>query len=127
MLASRITFTFMLCIATLTPAVAGADAPTGIIIKVASYSYTPNPIQLVAGKPVTLTILNQSGKGHDLTAKEFFAASVITKGTAPDGKVELAAHETKSITLTPRAGTYPVHCSHFLHASMGMKAEIVVR
>ncbi len=127
MLASRITLTVLLCIAIVAPANAAADAPAGLTINVASYSYTPNPIQLAAGKPVTLTIVNQSGKGHDFTAKEFFAASAITKGAAPDGELELAAHETKSITLTPRAGTYPVHCSHFLHASMGMKAEIVVR
>ncbi len=127
MLASRITLTILLCIAIVAPATAAADAPAGLTINVASYSYTQDPIQLAAGKPVTLTIVNQSGKGHDFTAKEFFAASAITKGSAPHGEVELAAHETKSITLTPRAGTYPVHCSHFLHASMGMKAEIVVR
>ena len=127
MLASRIPLTVLLCIAIGSPASAAVDAPPGLTINVASYSFTPNPIQLVAGKPVTLTIVNQSGKGHDFTAKEFFAASAITKGAAPDGKVELAPHETKSITLTPRPGTYPVHCSHFLHASMGMKAEIVAR
>jgi plastocyanin len=125
MLGSRITLTVLLCITIL--ARAAAAAPAGVTINAASYSFTPNPIQLAAGKPVTLTIVNQSGKEHDFTAKEFFAASAITAGTARDGKIELGAHETKSITLTPRTGTYPVHCSHFLHASMGMKAEIVVR
>lgn len=127
MLASRITLTILLCIAIVAPAAAASDAPAGLTINVASYSFTPNPLQLAAGKPVTLTIVNQAGKGHDFTAKEFFAASAITSGAAPGGKIELGAHETKSITLTPQAGTYPVHCSHFLHASMGMKAEIVVR
>jgi len=127
MLASRITLTALLSIATVAPAATAADAPGRLTINVSSYSFIPNPIQLAAGKPVTLTIVNQSGKGHDFTAKEFFAASTITKGAAPGGKVELAAHETKSITLTPRAGNYPVHCSHFLHASMGMKAEIIAR
>jgi plastocyanin len=127
MFASRIALTVLLPIASVVPAAAAADAAGGLTINLASYSFTPNPIQLAAGKLVTLTIVNQSGKGHDFTAKEFFAASAITKGAAPDGKVELAAHETKSITLTPRAGSYLVHCSHFLHASMGMKAEIVVR
>ena len=127
MLAFRIALTALICVAVVAPAVAAADAPAALTINVASYSYAPNPIQLAAGKPVTLTIVNQSGKGHDFTAKEFFAASMITAGAAPGGKIELASHETKTVTLTPRAGTYPVHCSHFLHASMGMKAEIVVR
>ncbi len=28
--------------------------------------------------------------------------------------------------LTPRAGTYKVHCSHFMHSSLGMKGKILV-
>ncbi len=34
---------------------------------------------------------------------------------------------TRSITLVPRAGTYRLHCSHFLHSSFGMTGTIVVR
>ena len=100
--------------------------PAGVTVNVASYSFTPKPIALAAGRPVTLTFVNQSGSGHDFTAKEFFAASTITGGAAPGGRIELAGHETKSITLVPRAGTYQAHCSHFLHASMGMTDTIVV-
>ena len=33
-----------------------------------SYGYTPSPIVLAAGKPVTLTFVNRAGKGHDFTA-----------------------------------------------------------
>jgi plastocyanin len=109
------------------PAHAQAPAPAALTINVASFSFAPKPIQLVAGKPVTLTLVNQSGSGHDFTAKEFFAASRITAGAAPGGKIPLEGHETKSITLVPTVGTYEVHCSHFLHASMGMTDTIVVR
>lgn len=123
MIASRLALTVALCLAM--PALAQAPGANRII-NVANYSFTPKPIQLAAGQPVTLTFVNQSGGGHDFTAKEFFEASTITAGAAPAGKVALAAHETKTITLVPRAGTYQAHCSHFLHASMGMTDEIVV-
>jgi plastocyanin len=100
--------------------------PAAQTIDVRSYSFSPVPIRLTAGQPVTLTFVNSSGSGHDFTAKEFFAASRITAGAAPDGKLELKGHETKSITLVPTAGTYNAHCSHFLHASMGMHDQIIV-
>ncbi len=105
---------------------AAAQTPAAQTIDVRSYSFAPAPIRLAAGKPVTLTFVNNSGSGHDFTAKDFFAHSAITSGAAPDGKIELKGHETKTITLVPRAGTYEAHCSHFLHASMGMHDQIVV-
>jgi plastocyanin len=106
--------------------IAAQASPPAVTIGVDSYKFTPNPILLKAGQPVTLTFVNQGGHGHDFTAKEFFAASTVSAGAAPGGKIELAGNETKSITLTPRAGTYPAHCSHFLHSSWGMTAQIVV-
>lgn len=125
MIVSRLAVTVVLCLAMLAPAFAQAPATTKIV-NVTSYSFTPKPIQLAAGRSITLTFVNQAGGSHDFTAKEFFAASTITAGAAPGGKIALAPHETKSITLVPRAGTYEAHCSHFLHASMGMTDEIVV-
>ena len=110
----------------LAPATAQAPVPTAQVIQVRSFAFDPTPIHLVAGKPVTLTFQNVSGGGHDFTAKEFFAASRITAGAAPDGEIELKGHETKTITLVPAAGTYNAHCSHFLHASMGMHTQILV-
>jgi len=75
---------------------------------------------------VTLTFVNRSGAAHDFTARSFFGTSTITGGAAPDGEIELAPHETKSVTLVPRAGVYHAHCSHFFHKQMGMSDEIVV-
>jgi plastocyanin len=125
MIASRLAVTVALCLAVLAPAI--AQAPTSAqTINIANYSFMPKPIQLAAGRPVTLTFVNRSGGGHNFSAKAFFASSTITAGAAPDGKIELAGHETKSITLIPRTGNYEAHCSHFLHASMGMTDQIVV-
>ena len=125
MIASRLAVIVALCLVVLAPAIAQAPA-SAQTINVANYSFMPKPIQLAAGRPVTLTFVNQSGGGHNFTAKTFFANSTITAGAAPGGKIELAGHETKSITLIPRAGNYEAHCSHFLHASMGMTDQIVV-
>ena len=106
---------------------AGQRPPAQILVQVWSFGFSPRPILLRAGQPVTLTFINGSGNGHDFTAREFFASSQILAGAAPDGEVELGGHQTRSITLVPRPGVYRAHCSHFLHAQMGMTDSIVVQ
>ena len=54
----------------------------------------------------------------------FHAHSISGPGAA--GEIELKPHETKVVTLVPRAGNYHAHCSHFFHQSLGMSDEIVV-
>ena len=100
--------------------------PAALVIQVYSYGFAPNPIRLAAGRPVRLTFVNQSGSSHDFTARSFFASSAIAAGSAEDGEIELPAHQSRTITLTPRAGTYHAHCSHFFHKQMGMSDLIVV-
>ncbi len=102
-----------------------AQAPGQTII-VWSYGFSPHPIVLEAGRPVTLTFQNRSGGSHDFTARTFFAVSTIRAGSAPGGQIELAPYETKKITLIPRLGTYRAHCSHFMHALLGMNDQIIV-
>lgn len=106
--------------------IAAQTAPAVVTIGVDSYKFMPNPIHLKAGQQVTLTFVNQGSHGHDFTAPEFFSKSAILAGAAPKGQIELAGHETKSITLTPVRGIYPAKCSHFLHASMGMTTQVIV-
>ena len=103
-----------------------AAQPVTLTIAVSSFNFAPKPIHLAAGKPITLTFVNHSGGGHDFTAKRFFASSRILSGAAPNGEIELAGNQTRSITLVPAAGTYDAHCSHFLHKQMGMQDLIVV-
>ena len=104
----------------------GAAQPAQYVVVLASFSFAPRPIHLAAGRPVVLTFQNRSGSGHDFTAKEFFAASRIVSGAAPGGEIELRGGETKTTTLVPAAGVYRAHCSHFLHAAMGMTDQIIV-
>ena len=95
-------------------------------IELSNFRYAPATIQLRAGQPVTLTLVNNANGSHDFTAKEFFRASAIRAGAAPGGRVELKAHEMRSITLVPAAGTYKLHCGHFMHSAFGMTGRIVV-
>ena len=101
-------------------------AAASVQVRVWSYGFAPNPIHLAAGQSVTLQFVNQSGSSHDFSAHRFFASSRIVGGAAPEGEIELRGHETKTVTLIPRAGTYPAHCSHFMHEQLGMRDEIVV-
>jgi len=106
----------------------GAEAQPAaqLTVQVWSFGFAPHPIHLRAGQPVTLTFVNQSGSGHDFTARGFFASSRIVTGSAPDGEIDLPGHAVRRITLVPRAGAYKAHCSHFMHAPMGMKDDILV-
>ena len=100
--------------------------PSGLTILVWSYGFSPHPLRLAAGRPVTLTFVNRSGGSHDFTAQAFFASARMISGDAAEGEVELRPHETKSIILSPRAGTYHAHCSHFFHKQLGMSDQIIV-
>ena len=106
---------------------AQAQVPATVTITLSSYSFAPNPIRLRAGQSVRLYFDNQSGKGHNFTAPSFFAAARILAGSVHDGMVDLKGHQSASVELIPAAGKYKVHCSHFMHTMLGMKAAIVVQ
>lgn len=103
-----------------------AASPATRIITLTSYAFSPSPLRLAAGRPVTLTLMNQAGKSHNFTAPAFFARARILAGSAPRGRIELKGGTSASITLVPAAGTYKVHCSHFLHSGFGMNGAIIV-
>ena len=122
---SRLASAAFLPIVLASPA-AAQPAPATQVITIWSFGFAPRPITLAAGRPVTLVFLNRSGSSHDFTARAFFANSVIRAGNAYGGEIELGGHETKSVTLIPRAGTYTAHCSHFMHSMFGMTDRIIV-
>jgi plastocyanin len=109
------------------PLLGAAPATAVQPILVYSYGYSPGPIVLSAGQPVTLQFVNRSGSGHDFTAPAFFGASRIVTGLVKDGEVDLAPGQTRTVTLVPARGTYKAHCGHPFHKMLGMHAEIVVR
>jgi plastocyanin len=110
----------------LAPSAGPAQQPAQYVVQVWSFGFAPNPIALPAGKRVTLTFVNRSGSSHDFTAHSFFAHATIISGSVEGGEVDLAPHETKTVTLVPTRGSYHAHCSHFLHKQMGMSDLILV-
>ena len=105
-----------------------STAPT-VTVTLSSFDYTPATIRLRAGEPVILRLVNTSGKGHDFSAPEFFAAAVVRpqdRALLAKGKIELGGHVAREVALRPAAGRYRLRCTHFMHSAFGMKGEIVV-
>ena len=103
-----------------------------IHVSLTSYAFTPATITLKSGTTYRLHLTNDSRKGHNFSAAEFFAASTVAPADRAkldeDSELEIDAGKATDITLTPnRAGTYPLTCSHFLHTTLGMKGTIIVQ
>lgn len=115
------------------PAIAaGPDWGTAseVEVRLASFSFTPARIELVAGRPYRLRLINTGRGGHNFHAKEFFAGAQVApadRDKLAKGAIEVPADSTLEVRfVAPAAGTYEVDCSHFLHAGFGMSGEIVV-
>jgi plastocyanin len=129
MLTVRLAAAAALCI--VAAAASSAQAPVAAPVQqilLYSYGYTPSPIVLAAGKPVTLTFVNRAGKSHDFTAPKFFASSRILAGHVERGEeIELNGGQSASVTLIPAAGEFRVRCSKPFHTMLGMSGKIIVR
>jgi|SRR5579863_7938143 len=116
------------------PVIAQApDWSTAKVVEVdlSSFAITPNTITLERGTPYRLHLVNKASGGHDFVAREFFAQATLdpaSRSTVQKGEVDLGGGETADLRLVAtQPGTYRVHCSHFMHAALGMKGRIIVR
>jgi len=104
--------------------------PTVIAVQLSEFHYSPTTIELTHGQAYVLRVTNIGKHDHDLKAKAFFEAVSLAADSAAkvkDGAVEVGPAETADIALTPTAaGSYEMHCTHPLHATMGMKGQITV-
>jgi plastocyanin len=111
-----------------TPAAATAQ-PTTVAVQLSNFKFGPSAIHLKAAQPITIHLENASGSGHNFSAPQFFAAAKVEPRSAAlihNGTVELKGHQSVDLSLTPAAGSYPLKCSHSLHAAFGMKGKITV-
>lgn len=118
----------LLALAALSPARA-AD-PSVVQVTMTNFSFAPSALQLQAGVPTVLRLRNDAGGGHNFAAPAFFKAAQIdpaSAGLVHDGRVDVPAHATVNVALTPAAGQYPLKCTHPFHSSFGMKGSITVR
>lgn len=118
---------FMLPIAAL--ALTASAQPQRIDIQLSNFKFAPSTITLQHGQPYVLH-LSSSG-GHSFAAKKFFAAAAVAPGDRAriaGGSIELDSGESVDIHLTaPAAGSYEMHCSHFMHSTFGMTGKILVQ
>ena len=96
-------------------------------VRLSSFAFDPKLIHLHAGQPVLLHLVNTGSGGHDFAAKAFFAAATLRDpASVSGGRVALGGHQSRDVALVPRAGRYPLKCTHMMHATFGMTGEIVV-
>ena len=108
------------------PALAAAQSPRTVEVRLSNFDFTPNEIRLRAGEPVTLHLVNNGRGGHNFSAPQFFAAASGVSGPVRRGAVEVAGHASADVRLTPARGHYRLRCTHTLHTAFGMTGEIVV-
>lgn len=104
-------------------------APQIVEVQLSSFAFTPNALRLRAGAPVLLRLVNSANGGHNFSAPDFFAAATLAPGqnaAIARGAIEVPAHGTVEIALTPARGRYALRCTHTLHTAFGMRGEIVV-
>ncbi|HEY0413988.1 MAG TPA: cupredoxin domain-containing protein [Allosphingosinicella sp.] len=98
-------------------------------VRLANFSYAPKVIHLRAGQPVVLHLVNTASGGHDFYAPAFFAAAQVRaqdRAQIDDGSVDFGGRESHDVALVPKAGRYPLKCTHAFHKMFGMTGEIVV-
>jgi uncharacterized cupredoxin-like copper-binding protein len=89
--------------------------PEEVHLKIKEWSFTPNTLQLPAGKPVTLVLDNAGQLDHDVT--------IPSLGIS----LKAAAGKSASQTLTPsKSGTFDFLCSIPGHKEAGMQGKVVV-
>lgn len=122
---------FLLPLLLAAPAAAQTDWSRAAMVEVrlSSFDYDPNAVRLRAGQPVVLRLVNDSGRGHDFSAPQFFALARVNPGDRAHirrGSVEVPKNETREIRLVPERGRYRLRCTHTFHAALGMRGEILV-
>lgn len=107
---------------------AAAPVPQRIDVALSNFRFTPSTIALRHGQPYLLH-LTSSG-GHSFSAKAFFAAAALSPADharVKDGKIELGGGESVDLRfVAPAPGSYPIKCTHFLHAGFGMTGKFIV-
>jgi plastocyanin len=104
---------------------AEADAQQ-VTVHLGDYRFQPDTIEVVAGRPVELMLVNDDKiTPHNFTLKE------------PDAGLDLSADvsgdQSSTLRFTPQtAGTYPLYCNKKLpfmksHRERGMEARLVVK
>ena len=100
------------------------SAPTVISIALTDFRLLPNLVGLEAHTSHVLRLANTGSSDDDLAAPQFFMSVAISADSMKRvhmGRVVLRAGETVDIELTTGdVGTFPMRCTYFGHALLGM-------
>jgi plastocyanin len=104
------------------------EAPFGqqVLISMESYSFTPFEVVVEAGKPVTLTLSNESFLvPHNFLLDDPSGIRLVD--------TDISSGDTQVVTLTlTEPGIYPFYCDKKLlffpsHREQGMEGRLIVR
>jgi len=102
------------------------ETPQAITLTLGDYRFDPDNLEVRAGQPVVLTLINKDGiTPHNFTLKNKAAGLDIDTG--------VSAGSTTTIEFTPGTpGTYTFYCSKKLpfmksHRERGMEGTLIVR
>lgn len=127
----RVLLVPLLVLAALPSSAQNAAPEKTVSIDLSSFKFTPDTVTLEHGQRYVLHLANTSDGGHNFVAREFFEAATVDpadQARIVKGGVDLDSGQTADIHLVaPPAGTYKLHCSHFMHSAFGMKGKIVVQ
>ncbi|HND47301.1 MAG TPA: cupredoxin domain-containing protein [Anaerolineales bacterium] len=120
-------------------AACGVSSPaTEITVTMTEFGFEPNTINVTAGEPVKLTLVNNGAVEHDFAVEVIPVENVSTEGMDMDhmsgDHAEFDLHtatgpgETSVLKFTPTApGTYKIICSVPGHLEAGMTGELIVK
>lgn len=102
-----------------------------VSIVMADGKYHPDVVTLRRGQPVRLTVHNDTGKTHDLTAPELFRTATLPPADRRmlyGYRIKLRGGDSQTIRFVPRApGTFKFHSSSFGDDVLGMTGRFFVR
>jgi len=116
----------------------GGSVPTKVTITMKEFGFEPNTINVTAGSPVELTLVNEGAIEHDFVIEVIPVTDVSDSNSSDhqmtdehsefDLHTSTAAGETSTLTFTPtEPGTYKIICSVPGHKDAGMTGELIVK
>ena len=129
----------VLIFAVLLSACAGGSAPTKVTVTMTEFGFEPNAINVTAGSPVELTLVNEGAIEHDFVIEVIPVTDISSSNSGDhhmstdehseyDLHTSTAAGETSTLTFTvTEPGTYKIICSVPGHLDAGMTGELIVK
>jgi plastocyanin len=114
------------------PALAAAEwrQAREVEVRMSNFDFAPASIELRAGEPVRLRLVNTSPMTHSFHAEAFFGRAQLRSRDAEmvaDGKIVVPPNDVREVVLVPAAGDYRARAGNLLTRLLGMSSRIVVQ